>query len=92
MVRRKAVSQWLESVSETAVELETAQVFKSGDPMYIHKEEYLDGILSLLSGHQTLRACQKAQEYGRLQLIFYGVHFSQLSFLTVVLMSFSLPR
>ncbi|KAJ1527107.1 hypothetical protein ONE63_008642 [Megalurothrips usitatus] len=64
MIRKKAVSQWLEAVSKPHVELETNRVFKSGDSQYPMKEEYLDGILSLLSGRQILEACHKAQDYG----------------------------
>ncbi|KAK3910390.1 Nuclear pore complex protein Nup98-Nup96 [Frankliniella fusca] len=64
MVRRKAVSKWLETVSKPLVEMETNRVFKSDAAQYPLKEEYLDGILSLLSGRQILEACQKAQDYG----------------------------
>lgn len=64
MIRRKAVSLWLEKVSKPLVKSETASVFGSEGSQYAHKEEYLDGILSLLSGRQILEACQKAQDYG----------------------------
>lgn len=64
MIRRKAVSQWLESVSKPLVELETARVFRSEDSQFPLKEDYIDGILSLLSGRQIMEACQKAQDYG----------------------------
>ena len=66
MIRRKAVSLWLEKVSKPLVKSETASVFGSEGSQYAHKEEYLDGILSLLSGRQILEACQKAQDYGML--------------------------
>lgn len=65
MIRRKAVSHWLETVSKPLVEAETASVFGSEGSQYAYKEQYLDGILSLLSGRQILEACQKAQDYGR---------------------------
>lgn len=64
MIRRKAVSKWLETVSKPLVEMETNRVFKSDAAQYPLKEEYLEGILSLLSGRQILEACQKAQDYG----------------------------
>lgn len=64
MIRRKAVSQWLETVSKPLVKSETSLVFGSEGSQFAHKEEYLDGILSLLSGRQILEACQKAQDYG----------------------------
>lgn len=64
MIRRKAVLQWLEGVNKPLVEQETARIFESGDSLRPLNENYLDGILSLLSGHQILDACQKAQEYG----------------------------
>ena len=64
MTRRKAVSHWLESVSKPLVELEAARVFRSEESQYPLTEDYIDGILSLLSGFQILEASQKAQDYG----------------------------
>ena len=72
-MRKKAVSEWLESVNKPLVELETARVFKSGDSQFPLNEDYINGILSLLSGRQILEACQKAQDYG--VFIFSFVYF-----------------
>jgi len=67
MLRREAVTRWLESVSERRVEKEAAAIFGRSDSLASpEKEEYLKGILSLLSGRQLQAACEKAQEYGAL--------------------------
>ncbi|KAJ4451780.1 hypothetical protein ANN_03252 [Periplaneta americana] len=63
MLRRKAVSEWLEDVVQMKVRQETASILD--DPSKIHdKEDHIPAVLSLLSGRKILDACQRTQDSG----------------------------
>ncbi|XP_066999571.1 nuclear pore complex protein Nup98-Nup96 [Anabrus simplex] len=63
MVRKNAVSEWLESVVLPYVKRETSQILgQIGNPD--DKEHHVPAILSYLSAKNLMEACEKAQNYG----------------------------
>jgi len=64
MLRKEAVSEWLEDVVQQKVRQETAALLdETSGPQ--DKERHIPTVLSLLSGRKILEACQKTQDCGK---------------------------
>jgi hypothetical protein len=64
MLRREAVSEWLEDVVQQKVKQEIATLLDESSKTQ-DKEHHIPAVLSLLSGKKILEACQKAQDSGK---------------------------
>lgn len=64
MLRREAVSEWLEDVVQQKVRQETA-AFSDESSKTRDKEHHIPVVLSLLSGRKILEACEKMQSCGK---------------------------
>lgn len=64
MLRREAVSEWLEDVVQQRVRQETATLLDESSKAQ-DKEHHIPAILSLLSGRKVLEACEKTQDCGK---------------------------
>jgi hypothetical protein len=63
MLRKEAVSEWLEDVVQQKVRQETAALLD--EPGTQDKEHHISTVFSLLSGRKILEACQKTQDCGK---------------------------
>jgi len=64
MLRKEAVSEWLEDVVQQKVRQETAAL--QDEPSGTQdKECHIPTVFSLLSGRKILEACQKTQDCGK---------------------------
>lgn len=64
MLRKEAVSEWLEDVVQQKVRQETAALLDESCGTQ-DKEHHIATVFSLLSGRKILEACQKTQECGK---------------------------
>lgn len=64
MLRREAVSEWLEDVVQPKVRQETAKLLDESSRVQ-DKEHHIPAVLSLLSGRKILEACKKTQDCGK---------------------------
>jgi hypothetical protein len=64
MLRREAVSEWLEDVVQQKVRQETAGLLDESSRTR-DKEHHIPVVLSLLSGRKILEACKKMQSCGK---------------------------
>lgn len=64
MLRKEAVSEWLEEDVQQKVRQETAALLDESSGTQ-DKEHHISAVLSLLSGRKILEACQKTQDCGK---------------------------
>jgi hypothetical protein len=64
MLRREAVSRWLEDVVQQKVRQETAALSEESSRTR-DKEHHIPVVLSLLSGRKILEACNELQSCGK---------------------------
>ena len=64
MLRKEAVSEWLEDVVQQKVRQETAALLDEPSGTQ-DKEHHISTILSLVSGRKILEACLKTQDCGK---------------------------
>lgn len=63
MLRKEAVSEWLEDVVHQKVRQEIAALLDEPSGTQ-DKEHHISAVLSLLSGRKILEACQNTQDCG----------------------------